>query len=131
MFHAINVCNHKNHVQSLYFLHTCIFAGELLHAINISKPCIIFCSEKAQECVDEVSRQAGFLKEIVTFGLPISHKHTPFISFLRDKSCSFQLPDINGLNLIAAILCSSGTTGLPKGVMLTQQNILSYMENVT
>jgi malonyl-CoA/methylmalonyl-CoA synthetase len=130
MFYAVNVRNHEHYVQALCFLHTCVFAGELLHAVSVSKPRIIFCSEKAQECVDEVSRQVGFLKEIVTFGLPISHKHTPFISFLQNKSCSFQPLDFKDLNLTVAILSSSGTTGQPKGVMLTQLNIFTVLDSL-
>jgi long-subunit acyl-CoA synthetase (AMP-forming) len=105
-----------------------MFADEMLHVINITKPHIIFCSEKPLASVDEVSRQVGFLKEIVTFGSPASHKHTPFATFLRDKSCSFQPLDVRDTNLVASILCSSGTTGLPKGVMLTQKNILTVLE---
>lgn len=103
---------------------------EMLHVINISKPRIIFCSEKALAHVDEVSRQVGFLKEIVTFGLPMSHKHTPFVTFLRDKSCSFQPLDVHDMNLVAVILYSSGTTGLPKGVMLTQKNVVALLEYI-
>ncbi|GFG35622.1 hypothetical protein Cfor_02545, partial [Coptotermes formosanus] len=101
---------------------------ELLHNVNISKPCIIFCSERVLECMDEVVRQARFVKEIVTFGLPLSHKQTPFVSFLQDKSCTFQPLDVNYKNRTAAIMCSSGTTGLPKGVMLTQENILCTLQ---
>jgi long-subunit acyl-CoA synthetase (AMP-forming) len=105
-----------------------MFAGEMLHVINISKPRIIFCSEKPLACVDEVSRRVGFVKEIVTFGFPMSHKHTPFVSLLRDKSCSFQPLDIRDENLVTTILCSSGTTGMPKAVMLTQKNILTTLQ---
>jgi len=102
-------------------------AGELLHSVKISKPRIIFCSEIVQERMDQVARGAGFVKEIVTFGLPFSHKQTPFVSFLQNKTSSFQPLDVNDKDHTAAIMCSSGTTGLPKGVMLTQENILSVL----
>jgi len=104
-----------------------MFAGELLHSIKISKPRIVFCSEIVQERMEQVAREAGFMKEIVTFGLPFSHKHTPIVSFLQNKSSSFQPLDVNDKDHTAAILCSSGTTGLPKGVLLTQENILSVL----
>ena len=102
-------------------------AGELLHAVKISKPRIIFCSETVQQHVEQVAREAGFVTEIVTFGLPFSHKQTPFVSFLQHKSSSFQPLDLNDKDHTALILCSSGTTGLPKGVVLTQENVLSVL----
>jgi long-subunit acyl-CoA synthetase (AMP-forming) len=102
-------------------------AGELLHGVNISKPRIIFCSEAVQERMDQVAREAGFVKEIVTFGLPFSHKHTPFVNFLQHKSSSFKPLDLNDKDRTAVILCSSGTTGLPKGVVLTQENVLNAL----
>jgi len=77
--------------------------------------------------MDQVAREVGFVKEIVTFGLPFSYKQTPFVNFLQHKSSSFQPLDVNDKGDTAAIMCSSGTTGMPKGVVLTQENILSIL----
>jgi long-subunit acyl-CoA synthetase (AMP-forming) len=124
------VFNYKNSSQLPQFLsHTIMIAGELLYSVRISKPRIIFCSERVLERMDQVAREAGFVQEIVTFGLPFSHKQTPFVSFLRHKSSSFQPLDVNDKDHTAAILSSSGTTGLPKGVVLTQGNFLSTFRN--
>ena len=116
---------------SQFLSHTVMSAGELLHCIKISKPRIIFCSERVQELLDQVVQEAGFVKEIVTFGLPLSHKQTAFVSFLQHKSSSFQPLEVNDKNHTAVIMCSSGTTGLPKGVLITQDNILSIFRAAT
>ena len=123
-----HVFNYKHNSQFLTFNNiTVMFAGELLHSVRISKPRFIFCSERVQERMDQVAREVGFVKEIVTFGLPFSHKQTPFVNLLQHKSSSFQPLDVNDKDRTAAIMCSSWTTGLPKGVVLTQGNIPSVL----
>lgn len=40
----------------------------------------------------------------------------------------FVPPDVDPQTTVATILCSSGTTGLPKGVECTQENMIVYMD---
>ena len=50
----------------------------------------------------------------------------PFSSLLQDDMSQFpENMDIDPWNDLASIPFSSGTTGLPKGVMLTHRNLIS------
>lgn len=40
----------------------------------------------------------------------------------------FEPPDVDRTTTVATVLCSSGTTGLPKGVECTQENMVAYMD---
>ncbi|PSN29670.1 Luciferin 4-monooxygenase, partial [Blattella germanica] len=121
---VVAVCS-ENSLDFVLPILASYFIGELCHAMNISKPCIIFSSTRALQRVDEVSKHVKELKEIVTFGNEQHQTYTPFSSFLKDNSTTIQMYDENPDELVAVILCSSGTTGMPKGVMLTQKNILA------
>lgn len=41
---------------------------------------------------------------------------------------SFEAAKLDPKEAVATILCSSGTTGLPKGVMCTHDNMTSYID---
>jgi long-subunit acyl-CoA synthetase (AMP-forming) len=58
-----------------------------------------------------------------------SYSHLSYSSMIRDDGSQYPdtVPDFRFHEDIAALPYSSGTTGLPKGVMLTHGNLVSNM----
>jgi len=80
------------------------------------------CAEKAVEAVKH-----GMLDELFVFGT--APGATPFDSLLVDNGRAEQTP-INPREDLIALPYSSGTTGLPKGVMLTHHNLVANIRQM-
>uniref|UniRef100_A0A182VPX3 Luciferin 4-monooxygenase n=1 Tax=Anopheles minimus TaxID=112268 RepID=A0A182VPX3_9DIPT len=111
---------------------------EFDHALNLSKPKILFVSPYSAERVMAVARKNRlFIKHIFLFGdeNPFGSEVTLYEDFLSQTSAinpySFQPKPTNVEQHVALIMCSSGTTGLPKGVQLTQRNIMASVSVLT
>uniref|UniRef100_A0A182JWZ3 Luciferin 4-monooxygenase n=1 Tax=Anopheles christyi TaxID=43041 RepID=A0A182JWZ3_9DIPT len=105
---------------------------EFDHALNLSKPTILFVSPYSAERVIAVARKnRHFVKHIFLFGDEncFGSDVTLFDDFLSQTSAinpfNFQIAPSNLEEHVALIMCSSGTTGLPKGVQLTQRNVIA------
>ncbi|XP_055616636.1 uncharacterized protein LOC129762426 [Toxorhynchites rutilus septentrionalis] len=105
---------------------------ELKHAFNLSKPKIIFVSPfSADRVVSAARKNKHIVERVILFGDENPHGNDVVlyedfqapISFVNPQQ--FYIPPVNIEEQVALIMCSSGTTGLPKGVQLTHANLLA------
>uniref|UniRef100_A0A1A9X195 Luciferin 4-monooxygenase n=1 Tax=Glossina brevipalpis TaxID=37001 RepID=A0A1A9X195_9MUSC len=107
---------------------------EVHHAINLSKPKVIFASGTTIERVANVAKNNAFVKNVISFS---SEKSTSDILSFKELLESRSIPsntmleyeEVDKNDDVILIVCSSGTTGLPKGVQLTQANVLSVLDS--
>ncbi|XP_050085376.1 uncharacterized protein LOC126571137 [Anopheles aquasalis] len=105
---------------------------ELNHALNLSKPKVLFVSPYSAERVIKVAgSNRNFIERVFLFGdeNAFGTSVTLYEHFLATTSTinphTFAILPTNVDEHVALILCSSGTTGLPKGVQLTQRNVMA------
>lgn len=100
------------------------------HALKLSKPKYIFASKKSASTLLNVKKYNKFIKEIIVFDdekIPGTTNYSDFLAKYRrpQEQANFKAAIVPLTEQVAFILCSSGTTGLPKGVELTYNNVLT------
>ena len=114
--------------------HKKIILGELKHTLSISRPVIIFCSHFSIHNIEETTLELPFVKELILFNnnSDAESKFTTYESLinLHKNSKPLTVENINPTESVAFLLCSSGTTGLPKCVELTHANYMNLLNFV-
>lgn len=100
----------------------------MFHACSLSRPKIIFASHGTLDKVQRVKDESSYIKKVFVFGDEfIGKRYGSFNVFIRNARVPsndyFDCPVQNKNDNIGIIFCSSGTTGLPKGVQLSQNNL--------
>uniref|UniRef100_A0AC34QW20 Uncharacterized protein n=1 Tax=Panagrolaimus sp. JU765 TaxID=591449 RepID=A0AC34QW20_9BILA len=107
-------------------------ALDLARQINDSGSRLVFCNEEGLETVLEAKELAPKLEQIITVGPSISEfTEQKSILFTEIKKTRPVLDkfDTNPADDLFCLPYSSGTTGLPKGVMLTHKNVSAMIAN--
>jgi len=98
--------------------------GELTRLLDDARPKVLFTvEEKLDELGDR--RDRPYIEKVISDGGDI-----PYHKLIKAGSPSFKTVDRDRKDT-AAILYTGGTTGIPKGVMLTHENIKSSVHNVS
>lgn len=106
---------------------------EFLHVLKISQPKYIFVSALVVEKMIRVVKSLSWAPKLILINESETHWEIPsmsnLISHISDVDLkNFRLSTIDKNEHILLIACSSGTTGLPKGVMLTDNNFLIQIQ---
>ncbi|KAM0733364.1 Luciferin 4-monooxygenase [Formica fusca] len=107
--------------------------GELKHALSITKPKYIFISVIALNNMKSIFKELHWSPRVLLLNdydntdIPWMSMYKAVSSVSDENKDKFQAVPVDVNNHVTAILCSSGTTGLPKGVMWTDKNITTII----
>ncbi|XP_075982662.1 luciferin 4-monooxygenase-like [Anticarsia gemmatalis] len=101
--------------------------GEISHLLKITKPKFIFISPITSQNIHDCCTELSYPCKLIMFGeydvVPDCIMYNDLIK-AHVNIDDFTVVDVDGQDTVA-VMCSSGTTGLPKGVMLTHINFLT------
>jgi long-chain acyl-CoA synthetase len=100
--------------------------GEIEYQLNDAEASVLVVQESLYPLVRNVRAQLGHLREVILVGQRAEAGTSLFRDLIRQSSPKHP-PQVtlHWTEDLVALPYSSGTTGLPKGVMLTQQNLVA------
>jgi len=109
---------------------------EIDHVIKLSKPKMVFCSNKTVKLMGKVKNEnRNIIQKLILFGNKRYNKddlimYEDIIKGIKAEPIDedYEALPYDPTEVPATILMSSGTTGLPKGVVCTHANMTAFIE---
>ncbi|XP_029156723.1 4-coumarate--CoA ligase 1-like [Nylanderia fulva] len=140
---VVSVCTH-NHLNSIVPCLAAVYINAIfnswdenmdlrtaLHVMQLTRPKVIFCSEKPTNIILSAIKESKHNPIIAVFG-----QHPDIISFsdilntcTDAEIADFQYIELDDIKKTVCIVHSSGTTGMPKGVEMSNYTLLSISED--
>ena len=107
---------------------------ELEHTMTLSKPKVFFASKTISNKVSKIAQQYKFVQHIFEFDSEYATNNIrSYRKLFEDKSIkhisNYTPKPTNIRDTVAFVMYSSGTTGIPKGVQVTQLNVMSLLNS--
>lgn len=116
------------------FTNTFSILATARYFLLLTKPKIVFVNAESAKCLAQVVKENNLNTKLVVFGELAGFEDKSLTSILHSQDAAridkFKCARLTSLDHVAIIVCSTGTSGLPKGAEISHASMINYMAHV-